>query len=978
MSLTGSPATAALERALNAALAGEVRFDTLSRAIYSTDASVYQILPAGVVIPRSASDVINTVRICREAGVSITARGGGTSQSGQAVGAGVQIDFSKYMRRILAIDPDRATAVVEPGIVLDELNRQLTPHGLELPLDLSTAGRATIGGMIANNSSGTRSIVYGSTIDYVRELKVLLADGSVVTMGPLDASEVDRKCGQADLEGRCYQVVRDLAGRHAAEIDRRYPRILRRVGGYNLDRFVRPDGAFDLCKLIVGSEGTLGLVLEATLALVPPPRARALIVAQFRELGDAMTATPVILQHGPSAVELMDRHLLGMTRGKREFEPLCAFLVGDPGAILIVELTGESVDELPHRLDRLQADLEGRGLATHVHRAVETPAQARIWKLRQAALGLSLAEVGDTRAISYVEDTAVAPERLREYIDRFQAVLEEHRTRAIFYAHASVGLLHIRPAVNMKTAEGVGRFARIAEQISDLVLEFGGALSAEHGDGLVRSPFQEKMFGPILYDAFRQIKRTFDEAGVFNPGKIVDAPPLTENLRYGTAYRTNDVPTMFDFDDFGGLSRAAEQCGGVGTCRQTLAGTMCPSFMATREESDTTRARANALRLAISGQLGPDGLTDPALYPVLDLCFECKACKSECPTGVDMARMKSEFLHQYQQAHGVALRSRVLASAERLAAWGSRLAPVSNWIADNAVARWLNERTLGLDARRRPPRFSRRTFEAWWRRRLAARPVLATPSGPTVAVFADTFTNFYEPGHGIAAVRLAEKLGVRVVVPSRVCCGRPLISKGFLDRARRQAAATAEALFPLVEAGVPIVFVEPGCYSAVRDDHPLLLRGELGQMARRVAEACLTFEEWAEAAFQSSGGASRARIDAGPRRVLLHGHCHQKALVGIGPAVRLLSRIPGCEVVDADSGCCGMAGSFGYEREHYAVSEAAGERRLFPAVRGRAASTTVVAPGFSCRHQIRHFTGVDAVSAAQVMEPLVRAAVTPP
>lgn len=976
--MSGAGSTAALERALGAALEGEVRFDKLSRAIYSTDASVYQILPAGVVVPRSARDVVETVRICREHGVSITARGGGTSQGGQAVGAGVQLDFSKHMRRVLAVDPERATVVVEPGIVLDELNRELRPHGLELPLDLSTASRATLGGMISNNSSGTRSVVYGSTIDYVRALKVLLADGSVVTLGPLDAPQLERKCGQADLEGRCYRVVRELAARHAEEIERRYPRILRRVGGYNLDRFVRTNGGFDLAKLIVGSEGTLGLVLEATLALVPPPGARALLVAQFRELRDAMSATPVILGHSPSAVELMDRRLLGMTRGKREFEPLSAFLVGDPGAILIVELTGETLDELPPRLERLQQDLSGRGLATDVHRALDKPAQARIWRLRQAALGLSLAEVGDTKAISCVEDTAVAPHRLREYIDRFEAILAEHETRAIFYAHASVGLLHIRPAVDMKTALGVSRFARIAEQISDLVLEFGGALSAEHGDGLVRSPFQEKMFGPVLYDAFRQIKRTFDETGLFNPGKIVDAPPLTDNLRFGSAYRTNDVATTFDFGDFGGLSRAAEQCGGVATCRQTLVGTMCPSYMATREEADSTRARANALRLAISGQLGPEGFTDPALQPVLDLCFECKACKSECPTGVDMARLKSEFLDQYQRAHGASLRSRLLASSERLAAWGSRLAPVSNWIADSAVARWINDRALGIDARRRLPRFSRRTFEAWWRRRLAARPVLARPGGSTLALFADTFTNFYEPEHGIAAVRLAEKLGVQVAVPDRVCCGRPFISKGFLDRARRQAEATTERLLPFVEAGVPIVFVEPGCYSAVRDDQPRLLRGELGRKARRVAQACLTFEEWAEAAFESSGGSSRTRVDAGPRRILLHGHCHQKALVGIGPALRLLSRIPGCEVVDADSGCCGMAGSFGYEREHYSVSEAAGERRLFPAIRGCANGTTVVAPGFSCRHQIDHFTGVGAVSAAEVIEALVRGAAAAP
>ena len=724
--------------------------------------------------------------------------------------------------------------------------------------------------------------------------------------------------------------------------------------------------------MMVGSEGTLGLVLEATLRLTEPPKASVLGVAQFRELRDAMVATTAILRHDPSAVELMDRNLLEMTRGKTEFEPLRDFIVGDPGAILIVEFMGDSMDGLPERIDALEAELEERGLSTHVHRAIEPAAQARIWKLRQAGLGLSMAETGDTKSISFVEDTAVAPEQLPDYIDRFQEILAERDTKAIFYAHASVGLLHIRPAVDMKTVDGVERFESIARRVSDLVLEFGGALSAEHGDGLSRSPFQEKMFGPALYDAFCQIKDTFDEAGVLNPGKIVRPPPLTDNLRFGSDYRTNEIDTLFDFSDFGGISRAVEQCGGVGTCRKTLTGTMCPSYMATMEESDSTRGRANALRLAISGQLGPLGLTDPALYPVLDLCLECKSCKTECPTGVDMARTKSEFLHQYRLEHGTSLRSRVLAAAEGVAIWGSRLAPLSNWVLGSRISRWLSERVLGIDRRREIPKSASRTFLAWWKARDAPRPegIVGIAGSRRVAIFADTFTNFYEPEHGIATVRMAEKLGIEVVVPPRVCCGRPLISKGFLDQARTQAAATAEALFPLARDGLPIVFCEPGCYSAVRDDHPLLLRGEIREKAEEVAAACLTFEEWAESALGSSQGRA-PEIAGGPTNILLHGHCHQKALVGLGPATRLLSRIPGCQVVDADGGCCGMAGSFGYEREHYSISKAVGERKLFPAIRQNGPDTAVVAPGFSCRQQIRHFTGARPVSVMELLEPLL-------
>ncbi len=945
-----------------------MRFDKISRAIYSTDGSVYQIFPTGVVIPKHADDVIETVRICRELGVSITPRGGGTSQSGQAVGSGVQIDFSKYMRGILGFDAESKTVTVEPGIVLDELNNHLKPHGLQLPVDISTASRATIGGMIANNSSGTRSIIYGSTIDYVLELTVLLADGSVVSVRPLDSVELEQKCAADDLEGRCYQKVRQLADTHADEIELRYPNIKRRVGGYNLDHFAPPNDRFDLCKLLVGSEGTLGVVLNAKLRLVEPPKAKMLCVPQFDTLHDAMRAVQFILEHKPSAVELMDKNLLDQTRGKREFEPLRDFIVGDPAAMHIVEFYGETVDELPAHIDRLEQDLKERGLSNEMHRAIEPSAQARIWKLRQAGLGLAMSETGDTKGIAYVEDTAVAPEQLPEYIDRFDALVRENGTTASYYAHASVGLLHIRPAINLKTIEGVSQFERIAEQVADLVLEFGGALSAEHGDGLVRSPFQKKMFGPVIYDAFCEIKQTFDETGIFNPGKIVHAEPVTNNLKFGSAYQTNDVESAFDFSDFGGISHAAEQCGGVGACRKTLVGTMCPSYMATLEENDSTRGRANALRLAISGQLGPLGLTDPELYPVMDLCLECKSCKSECPTSVDMARMKSEFLYQYHRKHGAPMRAHILASAERAAVWGSRFAPLSNWKFRNPISQWFGEKLFGIDRRRSLPRFTRATFLRWWR---GEKGRGKGEGHDKVAVFADTFTNHYEPEHGIATVRLARKLGVDVVVPPRVCCGRPLISKGFLDQAKEQAAATARTLFPLAEAGVPIVFCEPGCFSAVRDDHPLLLRGELKENAETVAACALTVEQWAEMAMQSAGDQVPRLRDGGPSKILLHGHCHQKALVGTSPAAELLSRIPGCEVVDADAGCCGMAGSFGYEKEHYDVSKAVGERKLFPTIRQNDEGTVVVAPGFSCRQQIEHFTGVGAVSAIQVVEPLV-------
>jgi FAD/FMN-containing dehydrogenase/Fe-S oxidoreductase len=970
---------ATLKRSLERVVEGEVRFDPVTRGVYSTDASVYQIVPAGIVIPKTAEDVKQTLALARKHGLSITARGGGTSQCGQSIGPGIQLDFSKYLRRILDLDVEARTVRVEPGIVLAELNQALRPHGLQLPLDLSTANRATIGGMVANNSSGTRSIIYGTTIDYVTELKVLLADGSVVTTGPVDPEALEDRCNQPDLEGSCYRGIRRLARENAEEIRARFPKILRRVGGYNLDRFLPDEESFDLTKLIVGSEGTLGLVLEAELRLVEPPAAKVLAVAQFQRLREAMVATPVILAHDPSAVELMDRNLLSMTRGNTEFEPLRDFIVGDPGAILIVEFTGESGANLPDRVDGLQTALEAQGLATHVHRALDPPSQARIWKLRQAGLGLSLAQTGDTKAVSFVEDTAVSPERLPEYIDRFQEVLDRHETEAIFYAHASVGLLHIRPAINMKTAVGLERFQGIAEDISSLVLEFGGALSAEHGDGLVRSPFQEKMFGKPLYDAFCQVKETFDPEGILNPGKIVHPPALTQNLQYGPAHQSTSLDTVFDFSDFHGFAGAVEQCGGVGACRKTVVGTMCPSYMVTREETHSTRGRANALRLAISGQLGPQGITDSSLFAVMDLCLECKACKSECPTGVDMARAKSEFLYHFQREHGVSLRSRILASAEQAAIWGSRLAPLSNWILNSPPSRWLRERVLGLDGRRHFPAANRRTFLRWWasREKVSLRaddPRLSTES---IVLFADTFTNFYEPEQGMAAVRVAERLGADVKVPPRICCGRPRISKGFLEEARVQAEAAVRTLHPLVRKGMPVVFCEPGCYSAVRDDHLLLLRGKAREMAEEVSAACLTFEEWAEGTLRERTVSDPHTRDPtflrrGPDTVLLHAHCHQKALGGLPPAMRLLSRIPATTVVDADAGCCGMAGSFGYEKEHYDLSHSVGDRKLFSAIEDSGPDTVVVAPGFSCRQQIRQFTHAEPLSAMELLDRLMR------
>ncbi len=944
---------AALEKELRASIEGEVRFDAISKALYSTDASVYQIQPMGVVVARTREDLVRLVRACHQHRCPLTLRGGGTSQAGQAIGSGLIVDTSKYLNRILEMNVEERWVRVEPGIVLDELNAELRPHGLRFAPDISTASRATIGGMMANNSAGARSVLYGKTIDHVMEQQVLLSDGTVALFGPKDDTEVETAASGTSLEAECYRTVRLLAAECAAEVERRFPKVLRRVGGYNLDEFTRPRAPFNLAKLMVGSEGTLGVFLEAKLRLVPLPKHKAVLAIQFDELLDALAATPAILAHGPSAVEVMDSFILSHTRRSPSLDKLRnSFIEGEPGALLCVELYDEADDRLLSRLDSLESDLRSQGLGSRFYRATDAPSQARIWSLREAALGLSMAMKDDAKSLSFVEDTAVAPEKLRDYIARFLDIIRRHETSAGIYAHASVGCLHVRPVVNLKTDEGVRKFESIANEVSDLVLEFGGALSGEHGDGLVRSPFMEKMFGPVLYDAFRTIKRTFDPLGILNPGKIVDAPPVTSSLRFGAGYRSPSPATYFDYSDYGGIGGAVEMCSGLGVCRKKQEGTMCPSYMATREEADSTRGRANTLRLAISGRLGEAGLGDDGVYRVLDLCLECRACKSECPVGVDVARFKSEFLADYWKRHGVKRSARALGAVRTTVEMGSRAPRWANRVARNPAVRALMENVFDVDRRRSLPELASRTLSDLVRDRKIS-------TQPDALLFGDTFTNYFEPENGVAAWDVLEDAGFTVGLADGHCCGRPLISKGFLAKARDAAQRNTASLFDVAERGQKIIFLEPSCLSAVREDAPSLLRGDDRRKAEAVANASLLFEE--------------ALVDRPlPLRplnapVMVHGHCHQKSMGLLTPAKTLLARIPGATVIDPDAGCCGMAGSFGYTTDHFDVSRQIGERKLLPAVRGRPFGSVLVASGVSCRHQIRDFTGQTALHPAVLL-----------
>ncbi len=865
------------------------------------------------------------------------------------------MDISKHYNRILEINEQEKWVRVEPGIVLDELNAQLAPLQLRFAPDISTASRATIGGMISNNAAGARSVWYGKTIDHVLETVVALADGSVADFREIPRGE---EPGGDTLEAACYRTVLGLAKKHADEIARRYPKILRRVGGYNLDEFTDPSKPVNLAKLMVGSEGTLGIILEAKLRLVELPKAKAVMVIMFDDLLQSLAASPVILRHKPSAVEVMGKSILDYTRQNAELDGIRrAFIEGDPASTLCVEFYADRKEDLPPRLERLEQDLRAQHLGYAYRWETDPAKQAKIWRLREASLGLSTAMKGDAKSISFVEDTAVAPEKLRDFIERFLQILANHGTTAGIYAHASVGCLHVRPVINLKTEDGVRKFEAIAQQVADLVLEFGGALSAEHGDGLARSPFNRQMFGESIYEAFREVKRTFDPRGILNPGKIVDAPPLTQNLRFGAGYVTPDPKTWFDYSAWGGMGRAVEMCSGVGACRKKLTGTMCPSYMATSDEAQSPRGRANALRMAMAGRLGEAGLGDKGVYEVLEYCLECRACKSECPVGVDVARFKSEFLADYYARHGTPLRARAMGNIDRLSVWGSRLAPLANRLISSPLVRRLLEGTLGMDRQRALPAWKHETFERW-----AAVHAGAGGNG-SIALFNDTFLNYYEPEIGMAMLGILARSGHNVDVVRPGCCGRPLISQGLLAEARGHAAQVVKGLFPIAESGRKILFCEPSCLSAVKEDAPSLLRGELQRQARAVADACLLFDEFA------------AQLDlplsAGPKRILVHGHCHQKSMGLLPATLSLLGRIPGATVVDLDAGCCGMAGSFGYQKKNSEISRAVANRRLLPAVKTMGTDDVLVAPGTSCRRQVADLGGVAAVHPAILIDRLL-------
>ncbi len=920
----------------------DVLFDRPSRLLYATDASLYEMEPVAVVFPRTPADAAAAVEVARSHGVPVLPRGGGTSLAGQGVNHAVVLDFTRHMHAILDLDPDRRVARVQPGLVLSELNKAARHYGLHYPIDPSTANRATIGGGIGNNSCGTHSGLYGKTVDVVESVEVILSDGEELRFDHCDERRLRALIDAGGREGRLYRDLRDLAERERDEIGLRFPDIPRRVSGYNLDALLDPDGV-NLSQMVVGSEGTLAVVTEATVQLAALPARRGILAAHFDTLIDAAEATVVANAHSPAAIELVDDIIIERCRSSVGYAPLADFVVGNPGAILLIECFADNDAQLDEQLRAIEAELQSRGMGYACVTETNPAAQARMWQMRQAGLGLLMSMHGDPKPGAFVEDTAVPPERLPEFVARFDAAVRAKGLRAGYYGHAAAGCLHIRPVVNVKDPAGLEQTEALASEIADLVVEFGGSLSGEHGDGIVRGAFLEKMFGPQLVDAFRETKRIFDPDGLLNPGKIIDTPPFRDNLRLSPDTVNAEPQGWLDFSSEGGLARAVEMCNGQGACRK-FDGGMCPSFMVTQDEEHSTRGRANLLRQILNGAMPLEELSGDRLHDALDLCVECKACKAECPSGVDLAKIKYEVLAHRRRTHRTPLRDRAFANIASLLRLGS-LAPG----AANAVAATLPARKLlalaGVHPARPVPRLAGLTFDRWFRDR-AAPP----PTRGDVVLFDDTFTNFVHPEVGASAVMIIEALGYRATrVERRTCCGRPSISKGLLDQARSMAQQNIDALVNHAESGTPIIGTEPSCLLSLRDEYPLLLPGA---QAAVVAQQAFLFDEWLERELKRDDA---PKIFAGEHgKLLLHPHCHQKALSGYDQTLGVLSRA-GYDPEAIDSGCCGMAGSFGFEAEHYDISRRMGELRLFPAIRA-SRSVPVAVTGVSCRQQIDHFT----------------------
>jgi len=943
----------------------QVLFDAFSRGRYATDASIYQIEPLGVVVPKSREDAAAAIAIAREEGIPVLPRGGGTSQCGQTVARALVVDCSKYLDRVVSVDVDGRRARVEPGVVLDRLNRRLRQHRLFFPVDPSTASRATIGGMTANNSCGSRSLRYGNMVHNVRGVDALLADGTQAWFGevPGNFDNGEMPEGYRDLVRR----MRALHRREADEIERRFPKVLRRVGGYNIDSI--DEAGHNMARILVGSEGTLAFFNEIELELQPIPAHRVLGVCHFPSFYSAMAATRRIVDLGPSAVELVDHTMIELSREIPMFRPVVErFVRGEPAALLLTEFASDDSSDNLRRLRALVELMGDLGFPDSVLEATDPGFQQAIWEIRAQGLNVMMSMKGDGKPVSFLEDCAVRLEDLADYTNRLTRIFEKHGTYGTWYAHASVGCLHVRPVLNVKQELEVRKMRAIAEEAFAMVREYKGSHSGEHGDGLVRSEFHEAMFGSRMVRAFEEVKDAFDPEGLFNPGKIVRPPKMDDRslFRFKPDYRQVPMDTALDWSEWGGFAAAAEMCNNNGACRARDAGVMCPSFRATGDEQHLTRGRANTLRLALSGQLGPDALASDDMRETMALCISCKGCKRECPTGVDMARMKIEFLHHFRKRHRLTPRDRLIAYLPRYAPYAAYIAPLINLRNRVPLLAGFGERLFGLSARRKLPSWSGRPYSPLSPQR-AERDT--SSDGRDVVLLVDTFNRYFEPDNARAAERVLARSAYRVISPDPLrgrplCCGRTFLAAGLVDEARAEAQRIIAALAPHIAAGTPIVGLEPSCLLTLRDEFPTMLPSEA---AKAVAGQVQLFEEFVES--ERRAGRFQVPLSSMEGRVaLLHGHCHQKAFGTIGAAVKALQLIPGLTIETFDSTCCGMAGSFGYEAEHYEVSLKIGELGVLPKMRAAPPDTLLAANGTSCRHQIADATGRQARHLVRLLD----------
>lgn len=975
------PAPSALPDFLNELrprISGDLRTDDYNKVLYSTDSSIFQVMPFGVLMPKTMEDVHAAVELAAKYRIPLLPRTGGSSLAGQAVNAALVVDFTKHLDDILEINPEEQWVRVQPGRVLDELNIELAPHGLQFGPDPASGQRAAMAGIVSNNSTGAHSILYGMTVEHVLEIKGFLSDGSPFHFRSMDDGMFAQMQQRSGLEGQIYREIGDIITNHKSTIQTATPRHWRRTGGYGLDRLVdgvshrwTRDPEINLAKLLSGAEGSLAVISEIKLNLVPKPKMTALVLVQFPNLQLALSSVPTMLTADPSAIELLDNLALTLCKNVPEYARLLkTFAHGDPNCILITEFYGDNESELRSKIARLEEILRQNKIDCVNVPAYDPRMQNSVWTVRKVGLGLLMSIKGDQKPLPFIEDAAVPPEHLAEYIGRLERFSADIGTKVAYYAHASAGCLHVRPVIDAKVATDIEKLPKIATFSAELVGHYGGCISSEHGDGRTRSWLLEKFYGEEMFNLFRRVKNVFDPHNLFNPGNIVDQDFITENLRFGADYRVPEIKTHIDFTPDQGFERAVELCNGAGVCRKRTVGTMCPSFMVTREEEHSTRGRANALRAAMSGKLPAGELTSKRMYEVMELCISCKACKAECPSSVDMAKIKFEFLAQYYDANGTPLRAKLFGNIPKINRLMTHLPgfvrSFINWKMGLAPVRWFNEKLFGVSIHRELPAFAPESFVEWHRKN--RKPASIDPAKKQVLLFNDTFNTYNDPHVSIAALEVLEAAGYEVLLPGNVCCGRPAMSKGLVDLARESARNTIDKLLPFAEAGIAIVGLEPSCLLSMRDEHFSLLPGD--ERVKTVAAQCVTFEEFVADLVEKGELKLKFSGNGSLKKALLHGHCHQKSLIGTKPSHQTLNAA-GFAVEEVDSGCCGMAGSFGYEAEHYDVSQQMAERRLMPAIREQDDDTVIVAAGTSCRHQIAHFAGKTALHPAEAVRNMI-------